>query len=73
MPARRLPVRKIREVLRLKYQLGLDNSQIARSCSIPHSSVANYLKRAEAASLVWPLPPDLSDLDLESRLFPIAP
>jgi DNA-binding transcriptional regulator LsrR (DeoR family) len=69
MPARRLPVRKIREVLRLKYQLGLDNSRIARSCSIPHSSVANYLKRAEAASLVWPLPPDLSDLDLESRLF----
>jgi transposase len=73
MPARRMPVRKIREVLRLKFELGLDNRQIARSCSIPHSSVANYLKRAEAASLVWPLPPDLSEIDLESKLFPIAP
>jgi transposase len=57
----------------LKFELGLDNRQIARSCSIPHSSVANYLKRAEAAGLAWPLPPDLSDADLESRLFPMAP
>ncbi|HVN81140.1 MAG TPA: IS21 family transposase [Terriglobia bacterium] len=73
MPARRLPVRKTREVLRLKFELGLDNRQIARSCSIPHSSVANYLKRAEAAGLGWPLPPDLNDADLESKLFPMAP
>ena len=73
MPARRVPVRKIREVLRLKFELGLDNRQIARSCSIPHSSIANYLKRAEAAGLAWPLPPDLRDADLESRLFPMVP
>ena len=46
MPARRLPMRKIKEVLRLKFDRGLENRQIARSCSIPHSSVANYLSRA---------------------------
>jgi len=73
MPARRLSVRKIREVLRLKFELGLDNRQIARSCSIPHSTVGNYLSRANAASLTWPLPPDLGDVDLESRLFPNVP
>jgi hypothetical protein len=73
MPARRLSVRKVREILRLKFELGLDNRQIARSCSIPHSSVANYLRRAESAGLAWPLPPDLSDTTMETKLFPIVP
>ena len=66
-------MRLIREVLRLKFDLGLDNRQIARSCSIPHSTVANYLSRANAAGLTWPLPLDLSDTGLESRLFPVVP
>jgi transposase len=70
MPARRLSVRKVREILRLKFELGLDNRQIARSCSIPHSSVANYLRRAESAGLAWPLPADLSETILEAKLFP---
>jgi hypothetical protein len=73
MPARRMSVRKIREILRLKFELGLDNRQIARSCSIPHSSVANYLRRADAAGLIWPLPLDLSDTALDIKLFPIIP
>lgn len=45
-------MRKIREVLRLKYELGLENRQIARSCSIPHSTVANYLRRISAAGVL---------------------
>jgi transposase len=71
MPARRMPVRKVREILRLKFELGLENRQIARSCSIPHSSVANYLKRAEAAGLTWPLPSGLDEAALNAKLFPI--
>lgn len=70
MPARRLTVRKIKEILRLKFELGLENRQIARSCSIPHSTVANYLRRACAAGLTWPLAADLTDSALEARLFP---
>jgi transposase len=66
-------MRKIREVLRLKFELGLENRQISRSCSIPHSTVANYLSRAQAASLSWPLPPELSDATLELLLFPVVP
>lgn len=73
MPARRMPVRKIREILRLKFELGLDNRQIARSCAIPHSSVGNYLKRAEAAGINWPLPSDLDDVALDNMLFPNVP
>jgi len=73
MPARRLTMRKIREVLRLKLELGLDNRQIARSCSIPHSSVANYLRRIHAAGLTWPLPPEITDPALDVKLFPVVP
>ena len=68
MPAKRLSMRKIKEVLRLKFELQLKNREIARSCSIPHSSVANYLRRAGAAGLTWPLPPELDDAALEQRL-----
>ena len=63
-------MRKIHEVLRLKFELGLENRQIARSCQIPHSSVGNYLRRARAAGLSWPLPDDLDDEGLERKLFP---
>src|SRR5256712_13416272 len=68
-------MRKIKEVLRLKFELGLANRQIARSCSINHSTVADYLYRAKAAGLgQWPLPDGLDEAALEKRLFPtVAP
>ena len=34
MAAKRLSMRKIREVLRLKHEFGLSNRDIAKSCSI---------------------------------------
>ena len=73
MPARRISMRRIKEILRLKFEFNLDNRQIARSCNIPHSTVANYLRRAEAAGVAWPLPPDMSDTDVEKLLFPTVP
>ena len=42
-------MRRIKEVLRLKYELGLGQRQIARSCSIGQSTVHDYLRRAEVA------------------------
>jgi len=39
-------MRRIKEVLRLRYGLGLGQRQIARSCSIGQSTVYDYLKRA---------------------------
>ena len=74
MPAERLSMRKIKEVLRLKFELGLGNRQIARSCSINHNTVNDYVRRATAAGLNrWPLPADLDDAAMEARLFPPRP
>jgi transposase len=74
MPARRLSMRKVKEVLRLKYDLGLKDREIARSCSIPRSSVANYITRAKKVGIFsWPLSPDLSNEALEALLFPPTP
>ena len=41
-------MRKIKEVLRLRYDLGLLQNEIARSCSIGQASVHRYLERATA-------------------------
>jgi transposase len=72
MPAVRLTMRKVKEVLRLRYGLGLSLRQIAHSCSISTSGVGDYLQRAKAAQLTWPLPEEVDDAALEARLFPSA-
>ena len=73
MPQKALSMRQIKEVLRLRYDLGLLQSEIARSCSISQSSVNRYLERASAAGLRWPLPEDCDDRQLNELLFPAEP
>ena len=48
LPQERLPVRKIKEVLRLQ-ALGLSQRQIALSCAVGQATVSDYLKAAETA------------------------
>ena len=72
MPAKRLSMRKIREVLRLKFECKLSNREIAQSCSTGHSTIGDYLLRASAAGLSWPISKDINDADLEKLLFPSA-
>ena len=72
MPAKRLSMRKIKEILRLTWSSGLSNRQIARSCALARSTVAEYLRRAQAAGLSWPLPAEWDDVRLEELLFPPA-
>ena len=61
-------MRQITEVLRLNAQ-SLSYRQIAQSIGISASTVQSYLERAERAGLSWPLPVDLDDAALETRLF----
>ncbi len=73
MPAQRLSMRKIKEVLRLCWANGLSKRKTARSCGISRPAVDEYLRRAETAGLSWPLPAELDDGTLERLLFPTAP
>lgn len=73
MPQKGLSMRKIREVLRLKHDLGLLQQEIARSCSISQATVHRYLERASAVGVSWPLPPDCDDRRLNELLFPADP
>ena len=66
-------MRKIKEVLRLKWSKNLSNRRIASSCGIARPTVSEYLRRAEAAGLSWPLPAELDDGRLERLLFPALP
>ncbi len=68
MAAKRLPMRKIREILRLKWEVGLSHRAIARSCSVGLGTVSLYLQRAREAGLSWPLPEELDEAALEARL-----
>jgi len=70
MAKQRLSMRKIKEVLRLKFNCDLSGHQIAESCQISRSTAADYLDRFEKAGLSWPLPEALSDEELEKKLFP---
>jgi transposase len=63
-------MRKIEEVLRLKYGAGLSHRAIAQSCSVSPSTVSEYITHAKAAGLSWPLPEGLSDEMLDELLFP---
>lgn len=69
MSRERLSMRKIKEVLRLKYECHLTNRQIAKSCQIARSSVADYLNRFQEAGSSWLAAQSLSEADLVAKLF----
>jgi transposase len=62
-------MRRLRELLRLKYETGLTHRAIAQACALGLGTVTLYLQRATAAGLTWPLPEDLDDAALDARLF----
>lgn len=62
-------MRKIREVLRLKHELGLSERQIAQSTNLSKGAVGDCLRKAGVVGLGWPLPEDLSEEELEQRLY----
>ena len=51
MPAQRLTMRRVRELLRLHYGAGASARAIARELGVSRSTVKEYLARAAAAEL----------------------
>ena len=69
MANRRLSMRKIKEILRLKFKLWLSRNNIAKACGISTKAVSNCLSRAENAGMGWPVPEGIGDPELEDRLY----
>jgi transposase len=62
-------MRKTTEVLRLHAE-GFSQRQIAASAGVGKTTVAEYLARAEAAGISWPLPEGMDATALDAALFP---
>jgi hypothetical protein len=70
MPAERLSMRKIRDVLRLTHALGMSRRLVGEATGIGKTAVGEYVRRAAVAGLDWPIPDEIDDAELERRLFP---
>ena len=66
-------MRKIFEILRLKHECGLNHRRIGLSVGVARSTVCDYLHRAAAAGLTWPLPESMTETEVDRLLFPPAP
>ena len=69
MPAERIAMRQVREILRLMAVEKLSVREIARRTGKAPSTVRATLGRCRAAGVSWPLPEGLSDGELEERLY----
>lgn len=69
MPAERITMRKLREILRLLSVGDVPIREIARRTGTAPSTVRETIKRITAANLRWPLPEGLSDAELEACLY----
>ena len=63
-------MRKIHLVLRLFFEAGLSIRAITRSIQASPATVGDYIRRAKAVGLTWPLPDELDERTLEAQLFP---
>ena len=68
MPTERFAMRHVRDVIRLK-SAGMSTREIARRMGAAPSTVRLTIRRFEASGLTWPLSDDITDTELEARLF----
>ncbi len=73
MSKKRLSMRKIHEILRLKYEMDLSIRKTAKSAGVSRSTVTDYLARFECSDLSWPEAANLDEVLLEKKLFPASP
>ncbi len=69
MPAERVCMRRVREILRLRFAANVAVREIARRVGTAPSTVRATVDRFQAAALAWPLPDQVSDSELEAALY----
>lgn len=65
----RLTMRKVREVLRLRFECGRSYKEIAASAVLGETTVHDYLRRARVASFTWEDARAMTDAEVEAKLF----
>lgn len=68
MPANGVTMRKIKEVLRLSFDRKMSQRKVAESLNLSNGVVSKYLRQFKIQGLTWPLPPEMTDLELSVRL-----
>ena len=63
-------MQKIRDILTLRYELGLSFARISGALGICRGTVSNVLAAATAAALPWPLPASADEVWLRAALYP---
>ena len=66
--AERIPMRKLRDVVRMKLDLKMKGRAIGRSIGLSAGTISDYLGRISVAKLTWPLPPELDDDEALTKL-----
>lgn len=65
-------MRKIRDILRLRFAAGLSIRQIKDSTKVSVGAIQKLLSKAQELELSWPLPEDLDDTALAGLFYPGA-
>ncbi|MFN0315710.1 MAG: IS21 family transposase [Burkholderiales bacterium] len=70
MPAPRITMRQIKEVLRLKLECGLSHSQIAGALNLSAGAISKYARLASRAGLGWAELTAMGEAQIQARLMP---
>lgn len=65
----KISMRKVSEIFRQRFELNLSYRVIAESLGLSISTISDYIRRAKAAGIQWPLPEELSEQALYDKLF----
>jgi len=65
-----ISMRKIREILRLKFMLNKSNRFIAKCMNTSRNTVKDCINKANLANISWPISDDFDDAVLEQKLYP---
>ena len=72
MSDNRISMRKLQDILQMRFEYKLSIRQISRSARVSVGTVSNYIKAFETAGLTWPLQDGFTEVDLIKALFPEA-
>jgi len=65
-------MKKIRDLLRLKFSAKLNHRQIGKALNISPGTVSYYTQAAQTAGITWPIPEDMNHDALIAKIEPVA-